>query len=466
MTELHLKGITSELATNSAFRKRFHSIIWNSKLEPHVFEKEWKYCLHEFNISNNKWMQEMYGLHRRWVPTFFKDIPMSGLMITTSLSEGQNWSFQNNTLTDSYLLMFMMTFEGVMECQRRNQVVNDFNTATTVPRFITSIVLNNVRRGVLEKLGDKCKPWSRGAPWRSHGELFITLITSSPIEPHASKVYTRKIFYLVQKEISDSDKTCFQMSVTYNNGQKNITTRKPSSSVVDDKVEEYHYYSLTEDTQYMVRYFITTAYLFVLIKQQDFITKTLILSYIFQVTHSKIDGSYKCTCMHFEHVGLLCRNIFCVFKYYIIEQIPKEYIMRRRFSNSLLDSNSNMTVIEIFSNVDRCVSVLNHDASKLKSYLEELNELKKKFVDDCPAPEMPSRESFYNQIIGVQLTNDAPDIDNPSDIRNKGTGSRGKRLKSKKEMLEKACSKRKRKCALCKQLVNHDKCNCPLKKRD
>ena len=108
--------ITSELATNSAFRKRFHSIIWNSKLEPHDFEKEWKSCLHEFNISNNKWMQEMYGLRRRWVPLCFNDIPMSGLMRSTSLSEGQNWSFQNNTFTSSYLLMFMMTFKGVMEC--------------------------------------------------------------------------------------------------------------------------------------------------------------------------------------------------------------------------------------------------------------------------------------------------------------------------------------------------------------
>nr|KAJ0218901.1 hypothetical protein LSAT_V11C300111880 [Lactuca sativa] len=98
----------------------------------------------------------MYGLRRPWVPAFFKDIPISGLMRTTSLSKGQNWSFQNNTLTGSYLLMFMMTFEGVMERKRRNQIVNDFNTATIVPRFITS----------------------------------------SPSEPHASKVYTRKILYL------------------------------------------------------------------------------------------------------------------------------------------------------------------------------------------------------------------------------------------------------------------------------
>nr|KAJ0198973.1 hypothetical protein LSAT_V11C600323480 [Lactuca sativa] len=144
--------------------------------------------------------------------------------------------------------------------------------------------------------------------------------------------------------------------------------------------------------------------------------------------------------------------------------VPTE-LLKRRFSNSSLDSNSDMTAIEIFSNIDRSVSFLSHDASKLKSYLEELNKLKKKFVDDCPASEMPSREAFYNQIIGVELTNDAPDIDNPLDIRNKGTDSRGKRLKSKKEMLQKVGSKPKRKCALCQQMANHDKRNCPLKKR-
>ncbi|CAI9293503.1 unnamed protein product [Lactuca saligna] len=92
-----------------------------------------------------------------------------------------------------------------MSPHRRNQLVNDFNTATTVPRFITS----------------------------------------SPNKPHASKVYTRKKNYQAQKEISDSDNTCFQMSVTSCNGidtiivlekQKNISTVKPSSPVGDDNL--------------------------------------------------------------------------------------------------------------------------------------------------------------------------------------------------------------------------------------
>nr|KAJ0213731.1 hypothetical protein LSAT_V11C400218510 [Lactuca sativa] len=332
-------------AVNEVFPVSSHMFcMWH--ITKKLPNKAWQSCLHEFNISNNKWMQEMYGLHRHRVPAFFKDIPMFGLMRTTSLSEDQNWSFQNNTLNDSYLLMFMMTFEGVRERQRHNQFVNDFNTSTTLPRFITS----------------------------------------SPIELHASKV---------QKEISDSDNTCFQMSVTSNNGVDTIIVLEKQKNISTILYNKYSYI-------------------------------------IIQIP------------------GYTLKNRWFI-------QIPEEYIMRRL--------RQDVIPTELLKR-HRCVSFLSHDAAKLKSYLEELNKLKKKFVDDCPAPEMPSRESFYNQIISVELTNDVPDIENPSDIRNKGTGSRGKRLKSKKEMLEKVSSKPKRKCALHKQMVNHDKQNCPLKKRN
>ncbi|KAL7615787.1 hypothetical protein Lser_V15G02392 [Lactuca serriola] len=379
-----------DATTNQNFRKHFHSIIWNSKLEPHEFENVWRQMLEEFKITDNTWMNTMYGLRKSWIPAFFKHIPMSGLMRTTSLSESQNWSFQTTTLTGSYLFMFMMTFESVMEQQRHNQILNDFNTATTFPKFITR----------------------------------------TPYEPHASKVYTRKIFYQVQKEISRSEDNCFQKNVISSNGvdtiivmekRKNITIRQTNDVDVDDKDEEYNYDCLIRDTEYTV-------------------------------THSTKDGSFKCTCMHFEHLGILCRHIFCVFKFYGIEQIPEKYILKRwrrdviptellkrRFTNSFADSTSDMTAIDIFSTVDHCVSFLSHDAAKLKLYLDEQNNLKKK------------------------IQSDVNDIQNPTDIRNKGCGSRGKRLKSTKEMIEKEISKPKRKCATCEQMVHHDKRNCPLK---
>nr|KAJ0207255.1 hypothetical protein LSAT_V11C500254150 [Lactuca sativa] len=276
-----------------------------NKLEPHEFENVWRMMLDEFKIIDNSWLNTMYGLRTSWIPTFFKHIPVSGLMRTTSLSESQDWSFQTTTLTGSYLIMFMMTFESVMERQRHNQIINDFNTTTTFPKFITR----------------------------------------SPNEPHASNVYTHKIFYQVQKVISRAEDNFFQKNVISSNGV--------------DTIIEYNFDCLIRDTEYTV-------------------------------THSTKDSSFRCTCMHFEHVGILCRHIFCVFKFYGIEQIPEKYILKcwrrdviptellkRRFNNSFDDSNSDMTAIDIFSSVDRCVSFLSHDAAKLKLYLDEHNKLKK-----------------------------------------------------------------------------------------
>ncbi|KAL7607238.1 hypothetical protein Lser_V15G16856 [Lactuca serriola] len=91
-----------------------------------------------------------------------------------------------------------------------------------------------------------------------------------------------------------------------------------------------------------------------------------------------------------HRLWILCRHIFCVFKFYGIEQIPKKYILKRwrrdvipaellkrHFNSSFDDSNSDMIAIDIFSTVDRCVSFLRHDAAKLKLYLDEKNKLKK-----------------------------------------------------------------------------------------
>ena len=180
--------------------------------------------LEEFQITDNSWMNTMYGLRKSWIPAFFKHITMSGLMRTTSLSERQDWSFQTTTLTGSYLIMFMMTFESVMERQRHNQILNDFNTATTFPKFITR----------------------------------------SPNEPHASNVYTHKIFYQVQKEISRAEDNCFQKNVISSNGvdtiivlekTMNITIRQTNDVDVDDKDEEYNYDCLIRDTEHKVYFF-------------------------------------------------------------------------------------------------------------------------------------------------------------------------------------------------------------------
>nr|KAJ0222474.1 hypothetical protein LSAT_V11C200080810 [Lactuca sativa] len=128
----------------------------------------WECLLRDFSITNNKWLNAMYGLRRLWIPTFFKDIPMSGLMRTTSLSEIQNWLFQNNTLSRLYLTN--------LERQRHNQIFNDFKTSNTFPKIIKHL----------------------------------------PYEVHASKVYTGTILILLVAPTIDSMKVLMNRIRNFN----------------------------------------------------------------------------------------------------------------------------------------------------------------------------------------------------------------------------------------------------------
>nr|KAJ0204999.1 hypothetical protein LSAT_V11C500236190 [Lactuca sativa] len=292
------KKISIEISTNLEFRNRFHGLIGNSKIEPQAFEAGWECLLRDFNITKNKWLNAMYGLRRLWIPSFFKDIPMSGLMRTMSFSESQNWSFQNNTLYGLYFVIFMMSFETNLERQRHNQIFNDFKTSNTFPKMIKHL----------------------------------------PYEVHASKVYTRTIFYQVQEEILKYEDTYIQKCVSCEDGvdtftileKKTIVTRQTQKEIGDETVQEYHYDRILKETE-------------------------------FKVTHSTLEDTFVCSCMNFEHVGLLCRHIFCVFKYYSRVEIPSRYILKRwrrdviptellkrRLLDSGYDLHTDKYAIEIF----------------------------------------------------------------------------------------------------------------------
>lgn len=150
------------------FRKRLQSIIWNRCLDPEFFEQRWTSLIEEFKLEDNKWLKEMFNIRNRWIPAFFKKIQLSGLMRTTSLSESQNFFFQNFLNKNSNLLVFMMKFDAAMDKQRNKQGSNDYNSVISKPSIITRV----------------------------------------PFEIQAANHYTLKIFRIVQDEIYDSVWTC------------------------------------------------------------------------------------------------------------------------------------------------------------------------------------------------------------------------------------------------------------------
>ncbi|XP_031101917.1 protein FAR1-RELATED SEQUENCE 5-like [Ipomoea triloba] len=126
--------------------------------------------MEEFDLVNNNWFVQMFELRRYWIPAYFRDVPMAGLLRTTSRSEGENGVFSRFTTPLSSLVPFYMQFERALDSQTHNHAKLTSDSEGNIPKMKTPL----------------------------------------PTEKHASTVYTLSIFYDIQKEICT---TCFNCRV-------------------------------------------------------------------------------------------------------------------------------------------------------------------------------------------------------------------------------------------------------------
>lgn len=150
--------------------EKMKKYIWSSVLEIDEFEKGWEAVIKEFKLENNKWLQDMYNIRESWIPAFFRDEPMFGLMRTTSRSESENYFFgQFHKQADS-LFEFWLRFESAMHRQRNETVRLDHESKSSIAKTLSR--------------------WF--------------------IEDDAANLFTRTIFYKVQEEILAS---CLDMQI-------------------------------------------------------------------------------------------------------------------------------------------------------------------------------------------------------------------------------------------------------------
>lgn len=132
----------------------------------------------DYNLVGHKWLRYLFQNRQRWIPAFYRDIPMARLMRTTSRSESENAFFNNFCHHGKNLMGFIDSFDSAMDKQRNNHRLLNHKTKTTMPKLMTPL----------------------------------------PIEVHASKIYTRSVFRDIQNEINESVWSCFQSSMTLVDG--------------------------------------------------------------------------------------------------------------------------------------------------------------------------------------------------------------------------------------------------------
>ncbi|XP_021775574.1 protein FAR1-RELATED SEQUENCE 5-like [Chenopodium quinoa] len=168
-----MRKVPDKVGTNFCkeidFLKKLSAVVWDREIDPHVFVDGWNSVMEEFNLVDHEWFAYMFKIKHLWIPAYFKDLFMGGLLRSTSRSEGENSFFCNFTNPHVTCVEFFVRYETVLDAQRHEQ-------------------------DELYKL-NKLEP---------------QLVTNLHLEKHAADIYTRAIFYDFQEECQGA---CFSCGV-------------------------------------------------------------------------------------------------------------------------------------------------------------------------------------------------------------------------------------------------------------
>ncbi|KAJ9537753.1 hypothetical protein OSB04_030486 [Centaurea solstitialis] len=385
------KQVSVHLVKNTSFVADWNKMIWNMHLAPAEFDNKWQEFLDLYGLTGDSWFNQMYDIRESWIPAFFKDTPMSGLMKTTSRSESINAFFNVFAAFWDDLVSFLRSFDIAIESQRNSHCVEEVKTKYTAPR----------------------------------------MRSPSKLELHASRVYTRKVFFEVQKELIKAVWCC---------GWDEIS-----------RVDGKHVYVVTHKN-----------------KSSEVIAK-------YTVVQDKESMTVDCSCNLFVRNGILCRHALKVLLNDHVDRIPDKYILRRwrrdlipqqwlpaRVRYGEVDVEKERLMARAFAAVDRMIGRVRNEKDVLQRVVEKLEKMDEELDEVVPLKSSRERKKeAIREFVGVPESDDN-DVLPPSGICNKGSG-RGKRLKGVRETKEEEAKKPKRLCRTCNDFVWHDSRNCPMR---
>nr|KAJ0186836.1 hypothetical protein LSAT_V11C900499280 [Lactuca sativa] len=102
------------------------------------FETVWKSLMQDHNLQDKRWFKDMYHKRTSWIPAYFKDMPMHGLMKTTSRFESVNSFFNKYSHHGNFLLYFMVNYDTTIGKQCNTQR----------PKVYTNTIFAEIRKEI------------------------------------------------------------------------------------------------------------------------------------------------------------------------------------------------------------------------------------------------------------------------------------------------------------------------------
>lgn len=123
--------------------EKMKKYIWSSNIEIEEFERGWEAVIKEFKLEDNKWLKDMYGIRASWIPAFFRDEPMFGLLRTTSRSESENSFFGQFHKQGDSLCEFWLRYQSAMDRQRNETNRLNHESNSSLPSAVSRWFIEN-----------------------------------------------------------------------------------------------------------------------------------------------------------------------------------------------------------------------------------------------------------------------------------------------------------------------------------
>ncbi|XP_074271680.1 protein FAR1-RELATED SEQUENCE 1-like [Silene latifolia] len=155
------KKVGRAICNDTEFMTDINAVVWDVDLEPEEFEQNWKTVIEAHGMQSNRWLKYVFAIRQKWIPAYFRDLPLGCLLRTTQISESSNNYFKRFESHFGTLVEFWMRYNSAIEQQKHSQ--RRLDTAN--------------EHSMLDKVG----------PMK--------------VEMHASLVYTHPIFADFQNEV-------------------------------------------------------------------------------------------------------------------------------------------------------------------------------------------------------------------------------------------------------------------------
>jgi zinc finger SWIM domain-containing protein 3 len=129
--------IDANLLKDDEFRKMINLCVWGSETIEE-FESRWQAWIAKYHFENNEWLVGRYKIRKSWIPAYFREIWLGGILRTTSRSESANSFFSRFIGRKLALVEFWIRFDTALKCQRQDELIDDNTSMHTNPKLLTS----------------------------------------------------------------------------------------------------------------------------------------------------------------------------------------------------------------------------------------------------------------------------------------------------------------------------------------